>query len=79
MKRKRYPAGWNQRRVEQVLDHYEVQTEEQAVAEDEAAFAEEGNIVMAVPSELVPIVRDLIKAHRRERGKRERSTPRRSS
>lgn len=76
MKRNQYPAGWNRRRVKRVLDHYELQTEEKAVAEDEAAFGVEGQTVMAVPSELVPAVCDLIKTHKREREKRDRKSSR---
>jgi hypothetical protein len=38
MKQNKYPAGWNERKVRKVLKHYESQTEEQAIAEDEAAF-----------------------------------------
>jgi len=37
MKRNRFPAGWNEARVRRVLEHYEGQTEDEAVAEDEAA------------------------------------------
>lgn len=33
----KYPPGWDEQRVRRVIDHYENQTEEQAVAEDEAA------------------------------------------
>ena len=76
MTRNQYPAGWNRRRVKRVLDHYELQTGEQAVAEDESAFDVEGQTIMAVPSELVPTVRDLIKTHERERGKRDRKASR---
>jgi hypothetical protein len=32
-----FPPGWNEDRVPAVLGHYEAQTEEEAVAEDEAA------------------------------------------
>ncbi len=32
-----FPPGWDEKRVQRVLRHYEKQTEEQAVAEDEAA------------------------------------------
>jgi hypothetical protein len=35
-----FPPGWNHQRVEQVLMHYEAQTEEEAVAEDEASLLE---------------------------------------
>lgn len=30
------PAGWDESRIRRVLSHYEEQTEEEAVAEDEA-------------------------------------------
>ena len=53
-----FAAGWDEARVRSVLDHYENQTEDEAVAEDEAAFA--SSTMMAVPSELVPEVRELI-------------------
>jgi hypothetical protein len=46
--------------VRRVLDHYEKQTEDAAVAEDEAAFDEEGQTVMIVPTELVPEIRKLL-------------------
>jgi len=37
-KRNRFPAGWDEQSVRAVLEHYEVQTEEEAAAEDEAAY-----------------------------------------
>jgi len=37
-----YPPGWDEERVRRVLAHYEQQSEEEAVAEDEAAFKQEG-------------------------------------
>ena len=36
MKLSRFPKGWDEERVKRVLDHYENQTEDEAVAEDEA-------------------------------------------
>ncbi len=59
-KRPTLPPGWDQQRVRKVLAHYENQTEDEAVAEDEAAFRTEGQTVMIVPTELVPAVRRLI-------------------
>ena len=53
--------------VTKVLDHYESQSEEEALAEDEAAFEDTGQTVMKVPAELVPTVRELI-AKRRTAG-----------
>jgi len=34
----RFPKGWNEKKVRMVLSHYEKQTEEDGMAEDEAAF-----------------------------------------
>ena len=55
-----FPQGWDEERVRSVLAHYEQQTEEEAVAEDEAAFADENETVMKVPHRLVAAVRELI-------------------
>jgi hypothetical protein len=63
MKQSTFPPGWDEERVRRVLAHYEEQTEEEAVAEDEAAFAEQTQTVMEIPTELVPAVRELIAKH----------------
>ena len=60
VKPNRFPPGWDEERVRRVLAHYEEQTEEEAVAEDEAAFEDETQTVMEIPNELVPAVRELI-------------------
>jgi type II secretory pathway component PulC len=64
-KRSKFPEGWDDARVKRVLEHYESQTEEQAVAEDEAAAEQKNQTLMEVPSDLVPAVRDLIAKNRR--------------
>ena len=43
-----------------VLEHYESQTEEEALAEDEAAFRRRDQTVMVVPKKLVPRITKLI-------------------
>jgi len=63
MKENRFPPGWDEARVKRVLEHYEQQTEDEAVAEDEAAFESRDQTFMQVPNELVPAVRDLIARH----------------
>jgi len=63
MKQSKFPPGWDEQRVRRVLEHYQSQTDEQAVAEDEAALAT--STVMDVPSELVPKVRELIAKHKK--------------
>ena len=56
----KYPAGWDEARVKRVLDHYDAQTDEEAVAEDEASWEETSHTKMGVPVDLVPTVRELI-------------------
>lgn len=56
----KYPKGWNKERVQRVLEHYETQSEEEAVAEDEAAYEDEDHTFIEVPNELIPTVRELI-------------------
>ncbi len=63
MRQNRFPSGWDEDRVRKVLAHYEEQTEDEAVAEDEAAFEDSTQTVMEVPNELVPVVRELIAKH----------------
>ena len=63
MKTTRFPAGWDEVRVRRVLDHYERQTEEEAVAEDEAGYEDPKETVMMIPTELVPAVRELLAKH----------------
>ncbi len=60
MKQSRFPKGWDEERVKRVLDHYESQTEEEAVAEDEAAWEDASQTFIEVPNELVPAVRELL-------------------
>ena len=57
---KRFPPGWDEERVRRVLFHYEKQTDEEAVAEDEAAFKGKGRTVIEVPAELMPVIREII-------------------
>ena len=56
----RYPKGWNRQRVQAVLAHYENQTDEEAAAEDEAAWRDGAFAMIQVPIELVPAVQKLI-------------------
>ena len=57
-KKPRFPPGWTEKRIRKVIAHYENQTDEEAAAEDEAAF--QSCTMMAVPIELVPAVSKLL-------------------
>jgi hypothetical protein len=60
----KYPAGWDEERVKRVLAHYEQQTDDEAVAEDEAAYESTTHTAMEVPVDLVPAVRELLAKRR---------------
>jgi hypothetical protein len=60
MPKNEFPPGWDEQRVRDLLAHYESQTEEEAVAEDEAAFEHQDTSMVEVPNELLPAVRELL-------------------
>ena len=60
----RFPKGWDKERVRRLVDHYDHISEDEATAEDEAAFADPTQTVMEIPNELVPAVRALLAQHR---------------
>jgi hypothetical protein len=65
MRKSDFPPGWDEERVKKVIAHYEHQSPEDPVAEDEDAFANEQDTIMKVPHDLVSAVRDLIAKHQR--------------
>jgi hypothetical protein len=54
------PIGWDKERIKHVLNHYENQSEDEAVAEDEAAWKNKVSSFIEIPNELVPTVLNLI-------------------
>jgi hypothetical protein len=63
MKPNRFPEGWDEERVRQIIDHYENQTEDEATAEDEAAYDDRTQALIEVPVDLVAAVREMIAKH----------------
>ena len=63
MKKSKFPKGWDEESVHRVLTHYEKQTEDKALAEDEAAYEDRTQTTIDIPVELVPAVRELIANH----------------
>jgi len=55
-----YPKGWDEQRVRAVIEHYEKQTEDEAVREYEASEGESSQTFMSVPTQLVPAIRAFI-------------------
>jgi len=65
MSEQRFPAGWDARRVRDLLAELDAKTEEERIAADEAAAAEsEDQAVVTVPRALLPEIRRLLAAHK---------------
>ena len=53
-----YPKGWDQKRADEVARYYDNQSDDEAIAELEAALDE--TVLMPVPIKLVPEVQKLL-------------------
>ena len=60
MSDQKFPPGWDEARIREVIEHYDSQDEDERAAEIEAAWEAEGMTLMSVPTELVPEVRALL-------------------
>jgi hypothetical protein len=67
MKPQRFPKGWNEQRVKQLIAELDSRSDEEWIAADEAACEtgdEQTNIT--VPTSLLPEIRRLLASHNRE-------------
>jgi len=64
-KKQKLPRGWTEKKICELIDYYENQSEEGQVAEHEAAHHSADQTMMGVPTDLVPEVRKLIARRRR--------------
>src|SRR2546425_12234704 len=71
MTSEKYPRGWDQARVQRVVDYYESQTDAEAAAEIETGL---DSTTMEVPRALVPAVRQLIAKRKAARRKKTHNT-----
>lgn len=61
----RFPKGWDEKRVQQLLAELDSRTEEEWVASDEAAASEQDDqAVVTVPVGLLPEIRRLLAAYK---------------
>ncbi len=63
MKNQRFPPGWDEERVRKVIAHHDNLTEDEELAEFEAAFNDPAQTMMSVPTELVPRIAWLMAQH----------------
>ena len=71
MKQTKFPAGWDQERVREIIEYYESQTDDETLAEHEHALEKQKETLVDVPVELLPFVRELIAKFRESRESRD--------
>ena len=60
-----FPDGWDADRVQKLINYYDGLTEDEEVADEEAAMADQsGQTVITIPEELLPAVRQLLAAYK---------------
>jgi hypothetical protein len=64
MKKQRLPKGWTEERIRKLAEHHDNLTDDEEVAEIDAALNADNQTVMVVPTELVPEVIKLINKKR---------------
>jgi hypothetical protein len=63
MKRTHLPPNWTDEKVKKVIKYYETQSDDEAAAEDDAAYNDRTQTFMEIPNKLVPSVRKLLAKH----------------
>ncbi len=71
MKQTKFPAGWDQERVREIIEYYESQTDDEALAEQKHVLEKQKETLVDVPVELLPFVRELIAKFRESRESRD--------
>jgi hypothetical protein len=65
MNEQRFPKGWDEQRVQQLIAELDARTDEEWIAADEAAAANaEDQTVITVPTALLPEIRRLLASHK---------------
>ena len=65
MSEQRFPKGWDEKRVQQLIAELDSRTDEEWLAADEAAAADGGDqAVITVPADLLPEIRRLLASHK---------------
>ena len=61
----KFPAGWDEARIQALIGHYDNQTEDEQAAEIEAAYDDENMTTVVVPTELMPEIRRLLATYKK--------------
>ena len=66
MEEQKFPPGWDADKVKALADYYDNQSDEEAVAEMEAAMEAENQTLVMVPTELMPAISELIAKYQQQ-------------
>ena len=65
MNEQRFPKGWNEQRVKELIAELDARTDEEWIAADEAAADDGGDqAVITVPASLLPDIGRLLASHK---------------
>jgi len=65
MNEQRFPKGWDEQRVKQLIAELDARTDEEWIAADEAAATDgDDQVFITVPATLLPEIRRLLAAHK---------------
>ena len=65
MKKQKFPKGWDEKRVKELIAELDARTDEEWIAADEAAATDANDqTVITVPSALLPEIRRLLASHK---------------
>ncbi len=74
--KQKLPPGWSEASIRRLAEFYDNQTEEEQLAEYQAACARADQTVMSIPNDLVPTVQRLLARHQQRNPKPRRATRR---
>ncbi len=65
MNEQKFPPGWDESRVQKLIEELDARSDDEWVAADEASAADgEEQTVVTVPSKLMPEIRRLLATHK---------------
>ncbi len=72
MVKQQFPPGWDAERVKALADYYDHRSDDEAIAEADAALEAEGQTLVMVPVELLPAIREVIARHQQDKDRKAR-------
>jgi hypothetical protein len=72
------PDGWTEKELQEIAEHYDNQTEEEAIAEAEEAYARKGYSWVQIPTALMPEIYKLLASYNEQQAQPNKPSKRRA-